>query len=248
MQTLPTSSIVQRTVGDVVAEDYRLGSIFKRFGIDFCCGGARTIAEACEKKGVPLDAVENALVEARRLSNKPGDGDPRRWPLDFLVDYITNVHHRYVREHLPILTQFATKVARVHGDASPELLEVADLVYELAEEMMQHLQDEETTLFPYVKQLVVAQTQEIRPAHSKVVWAEEAVAQLEHDHDGAGAFMRRLRNITSDYTPPRYACNTYRALFATLEQFEEDLHRHVHLENNVLFPQALRLEKELLGA
>lgn len=248
MQILPNPDIADRTVGEIVADDYRLGSIFQRYGIDFCCGGGHTVAEACSKQGVAVDDLREALVAARSTEDGRGRGEERQWPLDFLVDYITNVHHQFVREHLPILTQFATKVAKVHGDANPELHEVAYLVRDLSTELTEHLADEEATLFPYVKQLVVAKTQKVRPSRPAFESAKNPITSMERDHDGAGAIMKRLRAITADYTPPPHACNTYRALFATLEQFEEDLHRHVHLENNVLFPRALALEEELLSA
>lgn len=243
-----TSDIRRRTVGDLVAEDYRLGSVFKRYGIDFCCGGNRTLSEACNSRGVDLNEVVTAMAETVSGTVPRAQDDARTWPMDFLADYITHVHHRYVRQQMPILTQFADKVARVHGEAHPELHKVRDLVARLADELLDHLEDEENILFPYVKQLVVARTQAVRPTRPDFGSAKDPIAQMEHDHDEAGTIMKRLRTLTADYTPPMDACNTYRALFASLEQFEDDLHRHVHLENNVLFPRALALEAELSGA
>lgn len=247
MQSIPQSNLAQRTVGDLVAEDYRLGSVFKRFGIDFCCGGGRTVADACVKHGVTLDQLDAALAEVRTSSESRGDGDARHWPLDFLVDYITNVHHRFVRDRLPVLNQFASKVARVHGNANPELVELGGLVGDLTTELLDHLAGEEETLFPYVKDLVVAKAQDVRPSRPDFGTAKHPITSMEHEHDGAGDLMKRMRTITDGFTPPSHACNTYRALFATLEEFEEDLHRHVHLENNILFPRALALEEELFA-
>lgn len=235
--------LAARTVGDVVADDYRLGTVFKRFGIDFCCGGGQTVADACRKRGIAMDELERALNESRPTSQHRDDA--REWGLDFLVDYIVNVHHAYVRQQLPALIQFSEKVARVHGDGNPELRKVAEHVRNLAAEMLVHLEGEETMLFPYVKQLVNAQLQGIRPATPSFTSAEIPIMDMEDEHETAGALMHSIRELTSDFTPPDHACNTYRALFATLEEFEEDLHRHVHLENNILFPRALALEAEL---
>lgn len=246
MELKMTADFAQRTVGEVVAEDYRRGSVFKRFGIDFCCGGGRTVQTACEKAHVPYEEVAAALLTAAE-SRGTGHPDPSQWSADFLADYIVNLHHGYVRESLPILRQFARKVARVHGAAQPELIAIANLVEELAEEMEAHMVKEEDQLFPYVRALV--KRQEGRPPSERPPFdsVAEPIERLEHEHDHAGELMRRIRELSGDYTPPEHACNTYRALYAKLEEFEDDLHWHVHLENNVLFPRAAKLEKESLS-
>lgn len=247
MYTAQHQDFRHRPVGEVVAEDYRLAAVFKRFGIDFCCGGGRTVQAACDKKGVTYEELEQALLFAK----PPRDGahlpDPRGWDLGFLADFIVNVHHRYVRESLPVLLQFATKVARVHGDDQPELVEIAILVEELAEELEGHLAKEERVLFPFIKELVAAQDRSVPPEPAPFGTVRVPIRAMEHEHDHAGTLMRRIRELSNDFTPPEGACATYRGLFAKLEEFEEDLHRHVHLENNVLFPRASALETTLPG-
>ena len=237
------ATFAQRKVGEIVAEDYKLGSVFKRHGIDFCCGGGISVAEACARKGVDVAALEQELAVARQgRSIAQAHVGVTNWALDFLADYIVNIHHRYVRESLPVLEAFGTKVARVHGDASPELLEIAAKIGELAEEMRQHMEKEERVLFPFIKQLVDAdRTGKPRPP-APFGTVQDPVKMMEDEHDHAGALVGDLRTLSGDFQPPDWACNTYRALFAKLEEFEEDLHRHVHLENNVLFPRALELE------
>lgn len=239
MELRTQQNVAERTVGDIVSDNYAFGSVFKRFGIDFCCGGGRTITEACDSKGVDVDEL---LAELSKADGRSGASapDPRGWKLDFLADYITNVHHGYVREQLPTLLAFSTKVARVHGDSNPELIEVAGLVHELAGELTAHLADEEETLFPYVRQLVRGSVKE--EAVPMEVRTGQTIGQMLEEHDHAGALMAEIRELTADFTPPPHACNTYRSLFVSLAEFEEDLHRHVHLENNVLFPRISALE------
>lgn len=236
------SELQERTVGEVVAEDYARAAVFSRLGIDFCCGGNRTVATACQQAGVPLEALEEALASADREGrNWP---DPRGWNPDFLAHYIVQVHHGYVRETLPVLTAFADKVARVHGGSRPELLVIRERVAELAREMERHMADEEVELFPRIATLVEARRL------GKTVAAPELggrIADLEDDHDHAGGLLREIRDLSDGFRPPPSACSTYRATYAKLREFEDDLHRHVHLENNVLFPRAAALEAELIG-
>jgi regulator of cell morphogenesis and NO signaling len=229
--TDPSLPFTDRTVGELVAEDYRRGATFKQFGIDFCCGGGRTVAAACKKADVDPAALERALADADQRTV----GVPARvnaWSTAFLADYIVNEHHTYVRESLPVLRAFAQKVAKVHGHARPELLGIAERVEALADELTGHLASEENEVFPRIKALASADAPDVEALRA-------LVDEMEHEHDGAGTLMREIRALSDDFTPPEWACNTYRALFAKLEEFEGDLHRHVHLENNVLFPKAL---------
>lgn len=225
-----------RTVGDIVAEDYRRGAVFKRFGIDFCCGGGKSLADACRKTGADLATVEQALLAADDRGHDPL-ARVTAWEPGFLADYIVNEHHAYVRESLPVLRAFTHKVARVHGGAHPELIHIAVLVEELAQEMEAHMAEEENVVFPHIKSLFTPSDASGSAGRS----LRELVEEMESEHDHAGALMREIRRLSADYTPPDGACNTYRASFAKLEEFEDDLHRHVHLENNVLFPKARAL-------
>lgn len=242
MHSIDQHTLTQRTVADTVSENYALATVFKRYGIDFCCGGGRTIEEACSKKGVDSAELLGALAQAAERSGAPAS-DPREWEVSFLVDYITNVHHRYVREQIPALLAFSRKVAKVHGAGSPELIEIAGLVHELAGELEAHLADEEEKLFPYAKQLSKDGDRDASNGTGEAKRPlSDAIGQMMAEHDRAGDIMKHIRELTNGFQPPEHACNTYRALFSTLEDFETDLHRHVHLENNVLFPQVVDLE------
>ncbi len=232
MDTLPPA---QRTVGELVAEDYRRGAVLKRFGIDFCCGGGKTLKAACQKKGVALAEVAQALDAADGRGHTP-QARVTAWEPGFLADYIVNEHHAYVRESLPVLRAFTQKVARVHGAARPELVEIAGLFEEVAIDLETHLASEEKVVFPRIKALAAGE-----PSGSGRS-LRALIDEMEGEHDRAGELMREIRRLSADYVPPEGACNTYRASFAKLEDFEDDLHRHVHLENNVLFPRTVKLE------
>jgi len=223
-QTLST-----RSVGDIVSEDYRRAAALKRFGIDFCCGGKTTLEAACEAKGVTVADVEEALAasDAHGIATLPR---VTAWDPVFLADYVVNEHHTYVRESIPVLRAFTQKVARVHGAERPELVTIAHLFDALATELTKHMASEEEVVFPRIKALA---SDPDGPS------LRQLVEDMEAEHDEAGTIMAEIRRLSADYTPPEGACNTYRATFAKLEEFEDDLHRHVHIENHVLFPKAL---------
>lgn len=236
MATIVERDLKDRTVGEVVAEDYARAAVFKRLGIDFCCGGDRSVQRACEQADVGLEELADALASADPVARRWPE--PGEWEPASLARYIVEVHHRYVRESLPVLREFAQKVERVHGKARPELGAIRERVSELAEELERHLEDEETEVFPLIAALA-----EVREAEREAALADPdaLLTALEDDHEHAGTLMRQIRELSDDFTPPDRACNTYRALYAKLHEFEEDLHRHVHMENNVLFPRARAL-------
>lgn len=218
--TLAPTPLEDRTVGEVVAEDFRRGITFKQFGIDFCCGGGKTVGEACQQKGVSVDALRAALETGVSDSATRVPARAASWSPAFLADYIVNEHHSYVRDRIPVLKAFTKRVAAVHGHHYTELAEIRDTFHALADELEQHMAHEEEGLFPLIGQEGLA----------------ERIEQLEGDHEVAGSAMKRIRELSNEYTPPESACNTFRAAYAGLKDFEEDLHAHVHLENNILFP------------
>lgn len=237
-------TIQTKTVGELVAEDYRAAGVFKQYGIDFCCGGKRTVAEVCTQKGVPVAELEEKLTH---LEGHPGRQRLQfnEWAPPFLIDYIINVHHTYVQEKLPQLLEYSQKVAKVHGHAYPETITIADKLESLAEELFAHLRKEELVLFPYVKELWKAKEAGETVTAPPFQTAQNPIRMMEAEHEFAGDTMAEIRQLSGNFTPPEGACNTYRVLYALLEEFEEDLHQHVHLENNILFPQAVELEQAM---
>jgi len=233
---------LDRTVGELVAEDYTRGAAFTRVGIDFCCGGGRTVAEACREAGVSSEervGLLDALDALDASGAEPASADARSWSLGQLVRHIEERHHAYLRRTLPVLDAWTDKIARVHGKTHPELVEVRTLVGDLGGELVRHMREEEDEIFPLIASLDA-------PADDDAVGLpvpvpDSVVEALEDDHEHAGALTRRIRELTDGFSPPPGACATYSATFALLEEFEVDLHRHVHLENNVLFPRARAL-------
>jgi len=229
-------------IGDIVAEDFRTAAVFKRHGIDFCCKGGRTIEEACSNKKLNPEEIYNEIENLPK--NKGSSIDFNSWPLDLLADYIEKTHHRYVEEKTPVLQAFLDKLCKVHGDRHPELFEINELFNESAHDLGAHMKKEELILFPFVRNMIKTRSSGMplpRPAFGTV---ENPVNMMKHEHTAEGDRFRKIAEITGEYTPPADACNTYRVAFAMLQDFENDLHRHIHLENNILFPKAIQLEKE----
>lgn len=239
------SELRNKTVAELVASDFRTANVFKKYGIDFCCGGKRTLAEVSKKEDVDLDRLEDDLKTIETSPAETPHLDFNQWEIDFLSDYIVNVHHKYVRENIPPLLEYTQKVARVHGATNPEVVQIARLFSDLAAELHQHMLKEEQILFPYIKQLAAAKKEphSVQPAPFRSV--ENPIAMMVHEHDTAGKIMKEIRRLSSDFNFPENACNTYRVSYLKLNEFEGDLHKHIHLENNILFPKAIEAEEKL---
>ena len=234
-----------KTVGDIVAADYRASGIFQRFGIDFCCGGDTLLAEACHEHGVDAEALGEELQQLAQVPDRGEQYD--QWALDFLADYIVNHHHAYTRKMTPLLRQFAEKVVEVHGKQHPETQTIADLFEKLSDELAIHTQKEELLLFPYIRRLLQAKMEGIRPDAPPFGSTRELIRTMDEEHDQTGDLLARIEVLSNGYTPPEDGCNTYRALYANLKEFDADTKKHIHLENNILFPKTVRLETELRG-
>lgn len=232
------------TIGEMVTQDYRKAQVFKRYGIDFCCGGKKTITEACAKKGIDPVEVKKALD---LLSNEAAnsENDYQQWNIGFLTDYIINVHHQYVNENIAFIVELANKVAKVHGQQHAEAIQVAKLFSEVAGDLILHLQKEEKVLFPFVKALAKVQRSGGVLPESAFGNVANPIHIMEAEHEQAGELLQTIRAITNNFTLPADACNSYAVLYKKLDEFENDLHKHVHLENNILFPKVLLAEKEL---
>ncbi len=235
----------EETLGEIAARDLRKAQVFKKYGLDFCCGGKKTVKEACAEKGLDVTKVEQELQQGSQLVVASRALPYNDWELDFLADYIVNTHHTYVRNTLPDISTYAQKVAKVHAKQHPELMEINTLVESISEELMGHLPKEEQILFPFIKQLVQARNlnQPVEKPHFGTV--ENPVRMMEAEHESAGHNLEKIRELSNNYTLPEDACGSYKMLFSMLEEFESDLHIHIHLENNILFPKALELEKQL---
>jgi len=227
-------NLLEQTLGKLVAQRPGRARVFQDFKLDFCCQGGRTLAAACAEGGLDPQPVLERLRE--ELSALAAAGlNPATLSLPEMADYIVAVHHAFLRHELPRLDELARKVLRVHGETHPELGQIKEIFCALEAELIDHLAKEEQILFPAIQALARAETPALHCG------LEGPIAQMIHEHDGAGAALHRLRELSGDFTPPESACSSYRALFAGLAELEADLHRHIHLENSVLFPRAKAL-------
>lgn len=234
----------QSIIGNIVAENYKAASVFKKYKIDFCCDGNRTIADAGKKRQLNEDVLISELNEAVNEKSQ-GEIDFKSFPLDLLADYIEKTHHRYIDSKIPEITPYLKKIVSVHGENHPELFEVERLFQESAGDLSAHLRKEELMLFPYIRQLVKAQLSEGAKPVAKMGDVTEYIALMEDEHKTEGERFRTISELTDDYNPPADACGTYRVTFSLLKEFEEDLHRHIHLENNILFPKSIALTEAM---
>lgn len=232
------------TIGEIVTKDYRKAQVFKKFGIDFCCGGKKTLSEVCENKGIDVKSLNHALELLSADAEAP-QNDYLKWDMSFLSDYIINTHHQYIKEHSTFILDLANKVASVHGNQHPETYEVAQIFSEVSADLQLHMSKEEKILFPFIKTVAAAQQQGNLLPVSGFGAVSNPIQMMESEHEMAGEAMQSIRNLTHNFRLPPDACNSYTILYKKLEEYENDLHRHVHLENNVLFPKVLAAEKLL---
>lgn len=232
------------TLGQIAAKDLRKAQIFKKYGLDFCCGGKKTVKEACREKGLDVTKIEQELQHADKLpASRPLPYN--EWNLAFLTDYIVNTHHSYISKNLPDIRSYAEKVMRVHGSRHPELVPIRQLVENVYTELMAHMVKEEKILFPYIKELVTA-TKDQQPLQaSQFGTVQSPINMMVMEHEEVAKDLAKIRELSNNYALPEDACASYSLLYRMLDEFEEDLILHVHLENNILFPKALEIEKKL---
>lgn len=233
------------TIKDIVTHDFRTAAVFEKFSLDFCCGGGKTIEQACRDK-----AVDASLVLAELEATESNfAGKERRFSdmeLDDLAEYIVNTHHKFVRMAIPSLLAHTRKVASVHGERHPEVIEIADRFAAVADELQNHMMKEESILFPYITALAQASRANAKVQRPPFHSAQNPIRMMEAEHKFAGDEMYEIRSLSSGYVPPADACTTFKVSYQELQQFELDLHNHVHLENNILFPKAVALEQSVL--
>jgi len=237
-------NVMEKTLAEIVTDNIRAAVIFEEFGLDFCCNGNRSLKSACVEKNVDVQKIINELSSIS--VNENGSLNVNDWQLDFLVDYIINNHHQYVRRMIPVISLHADKVASVHGENHPATLKIADLYLTVREELEGHMMKEERILFPQIKQMVLTQKENSQFFPPPFGTIQNPIKMMELEHTNAGDAMHQIRELSKNYSHPEDACNTFKALYSELKEFEEDLHKHIHLENNILFPKSIELESELL--
>ena len=244
MSDLAPTPLAQRSLSDLVNADARAAHVLERFGLDFCCGGRRTLREAADESGVPVQMIVDALGALGEPAAE--DLEPAAWKdLDVLVHHIVEHHHRYVRSITPTITAWLDRLVDRHGARHPELATVRRTFGLVADELLAHMVKEENILFPFITAMAQAKRGGGRLPSGPFGTILNPVRVMEADHGRVGALMSELRTAANGLTPPDDACRTFRLCYAELVSFEQDLHRHVHLEDHVLFPRAVELEQSL---
>ncbi|MCU0525811.1 MAG: iron-sulfur cluster repair di-iron protein [Elainella sp. Prado103] len=233
-----TTFAMNDTVGSIVRDYPALSRLFEQAHVDYCCGGQQTLEAACRQRGIDPQTFLAQLEDFAVTAALP-EVNLAALSLSELADHIERLHHAYLHRELPRLEKMVTKVAAVHGDKEPRLMQIRDIFLALSQELATHLMKEEQVLFPMIRQLESSSTLPVFYCGN----LSNPIGRMEFEHDEAGADLVQLRQLTDDYTPPDWACNTYRALLDAMQAFELDMHQHVHKENNVLFPRAIALEQ-----
>lgn len=232
------TNITQQTLAEIVTNDHRAATIFEKYSLDFCCKGKRTLDDACSERGLSSDEIAteiNSLTETGSATQTPfGDMTAEQ-----LVSYIVNHHHAYVKQAMPQIHMHVERVAMKHGDRFPYMIDVFRLFSEIRNEMTMHMHKEEMILFPAITKAEKAIANK-GVLNGELHIIRGAIQVMESEHDSAGDIMFKIRELTNGYEEPEGACTTFRISLAELKAFEEDLHQHVHLENNILFPMAKR--------
>ncbi len=231
-----------QTVREIALHQPSSIRVFEQFGIDYCCGGRKPLADACAAGNLEMDAV----IAALQAAEKRRDPDVENWAgksLESLSFHIVATHHAYVKRELPRLAQLAQKVVNRHGATMAELSVIAATLTQLDEELTQHLAKEEAVLFPYIAGLEKSVSMGSPKPHNCFGSVANPIAMMTREHDAAGILMAQIHRLSGNFTTPENACPTFHAFYDGLNEFEQDLHQHIHLENNILFPRAIELEK-----
>ena len=239
---MPMTLSPANTVRQLATDVPNATRIFEQLGIDYCCGGGKSLSEACAQARLSVDDVLRSLEQGSAKPSASENADFQLYSLRQLVNHIVETHHGYVKQEIPRIQKLLAKVVAVHGKGHPELADVQAVFAGLGEELTSHMMKEEMILFPYISRMEEAVEEKGHKPLAPFGTVSNPVQMMEMEHESAGNALKELRSLTSDYVPPQEACFSYRTLFSALETFEKDLHQHIHLENNILFPKAEKLE------
>ena len=240
-------NLTTKTVREIALEMPLTTKVFEEFKIDYCCGGKKLFLEACRNAGANPESVLQKIDNVLEIENQNELGWLNDAPLSKLIEHIIETHHTFTRDEIANLSPLMAKVASRHGERHLELLVLEKTFAELCNDLIPHLLKEEEILFPYVEKLEKALKDTGVVPLSCFGTGNNPVRMMMTEHDTAGDLLKKMREITNDYALPEGACLSYAALFNRLEAFEKDLHQHIHLENNLLFPKAIALEEKVFN-
>jgi regulator of cell morphogenesis and NO signaling len=239
-KTMQESITGSKTIGEIVAADFSTAKVFENHGIDFCCGGKVSLETICTEKGIDLASLTSELES---LQDEPAERSQNysSWALPFLADYIVNTHHLYLKENDEQIAAYARKIAGVHGAHHPEVIQISAIFDKIATDMAAHLKEEEEIFFPAIKRVDAARISGNTPDEMDRETIRVSLLKLYREHEEIGDAVHTIRHLSNDYAIPDDVCNTFMLTYQKLKEFEDDLHKHVHLENNILFPNASQL-------
>lgn len=239
------AGLAEPTVGEIIAADYRKASVFKRHGIDFCCGGQKPLSQASREAGIEPEMLKREL--SLDVTDSGGGTLDRfqSWSIPLLIQYILENHHNWLKRKLPEMGPLVQKVARVHGENHPEVVKIAAIFQAVVDDLVPHLQKEEIVLFPYIEKMVAAEKAGEEPPRPVFGSVENPLRGMEADHEVVGELMDSIRELSGNFSVPEDGCASYRLVYDFLAELEEDLHQHIHLENNILHPRVREIAGKL---
>ena len=233
-----------QTVAEIVSNNFHTSKIFETYDIDFCCQGNISLNEICQKKGLDKGIIIQELTTLNNnFENK--ETDYNNWSLDILSQHIENKHHKFIESQTPLIIKYLEKICQVHGKLHPELFNIQELFIQSASELSQHMKKEELILFPYIQKMKFSLNNNQPFEAAPFGTIQKPIQMMQHEHNTEGDIFKEIARLSSNYSPPSDACNSYIITYNLLKEFELDLHLHIHLENNILFPKAVKLETEL---
>lgn len=232
----------EEQIGQIVARNYKAAAVFKSNGIDFCCRGSRTLQDVILEKGIRAEDIVNELSQIdTEVIELQCDYD--QWPLDKIIDEIETKHHHYIREQIPVITAYLEQILKAHGKVQPVIKEIKSLFAEGSHELLKHMESEEEIVFPMIRDLISTPADTASPGCVPLNFFQQMISSMEKEHELEGNRWRLINTLTEDYQL-QFGCNVALVTFSLLNEFQDDLHLHIHLENNILFPRALELKNE----
>lgn len=235
--------LLKKSIATIVSENINTATIFRKHNIDFTFHGNMLLSKACEEKNIKFKNIATELNSVNQ--NLYYLKDYNSWKLDFLIDFLINIHHEYKEDNILFLKDYGNKVANIYASEYKELKEVNKLIQEVTDSILEHMKNEESTLFPYVKKLIDAKNKNLQ-IDIKNSPLNDPIDSLEDEHEEVGKTFNKISQLTNNYYIPKDACISFKVLYLKLQQFEEELYKHIHIENNILFPKAKKLERYLL--